>query len=180
MLLFVAYALVCWIVNFFLSLVALIVSIFDKMTNEEVAEYVATEMSLPNADPAIVAGKLVEQSLKAGSRDNMSAIVVQFSEDGTAYSREGEEFIAGPFYQYSDNSKFRRCYEADAARSGYTGARLWEAAYKASVEELDKTIFQMRIRMEQNNMTQQEFTATCASMRRELKELFDADMAKCS
>ncbi len=71
------------------------------------AEAVAAEMSKPNADPAIAAAALVDLSLRAGSRDNMSAMIVQFqnasaaeaAEAGEPYGQVEEEFIAGPFYQ---------------------------------------------------------------------------------
>jgi hypothetical protein len=73
----------------------------------QVAEAVAAEMSKPNADPAIAAAALVDMSLRAGSRDNMSAMIVQFqnasaveaAEVGEPYGKVEQEFIAGPFYQ---------------------------------------------------------------------------------
>jgi hypothetical protein len=70
----------------------------------QVAEAVAAEMSKPGADPAVAAAALVDLSLRAGSRDNMSAMIVQFQNASAAeaaepYGQVEEEFIAGPFYQ---------------------------------------------------------------------------------
>jgi hypothetical protein len=104
-------------------------SIFETLNNAQVSEFVFTEMSKPDADPALVASRLIDYSLKSGSRDNMSAIVVQLA-NGTAYHRDEDEFEAGPFFQFCENDKFRRCYEIDAARYGYSGTKLWHAAYK--------------------------------------------------
>jgi len=144
-------------------------------------------MSLPDADPAIVAGRLVDKALQDGSRDNMSAIVVQFtapSADGgnsAAYTRAADEFIAGPFYQFADSVAFRRCYEADAARCGWPPSRrLWEAAYRASLADLERTVLQMRRRVANSDLSAADFVATCAAMRSELTRAFEADLARCS
>jgi serine/threonine protein phosphatase PrpC len=120
---------ICFSICFSFHVLHLCFSIFEKLSNDSVAQFVFTEMSKPDADPALVASRLIDYSLKSGSRDNMSAIVVQLA-NGTAYHRDEDEFEAGPFFQFCENDKFRRCYEIDAARYGYSGTKLWHAAYK--------------------------------------------------
>ncbi len=49
---------------------------------------------------ALAASKLLLHALNLGSKDNQSIIIVQFV-DGSDYNRPDEEFLAGPFYQWS-------------------------------------------------------------------------------
>jgi hypothetical protein len=57
-------------------------SIYDKLSNERLAQLIWSQFHAAadplRVDPAHVATALVEASLHAGSRDNMSAIVVQY------------------------------------------------------------------------------------------------------
>jgi serine/threonine protein phosphatase PrpC len=60
-------------------------SIYDKLTNEQLAAMVvsqaereSTRGSDGQTDPALIASYLLDASLRAGSRDNMSAIVIQY------------------------------------------------------------------------------------------------------
>lgn len=54
-----------------------------------------------------------------GSKDNMTAMIVQL-QDGTAYNKEGHEFVPGPYYAGKDGKKFQEAYKADAEAAGFT------------------------------------------------------------
>jgi hypothetical protein len=78
----------------------------------------------------------VECVCHSGSKDNMSAIVIEFK-NGQQYARS-DEFVAGPYYRWSDDSGFRRMYEKDARRLGMADQKtLWDMAFQASVDEFE-------------------------------------------
>jgi hypothetical protein len=118
-------------------------------------------------------------------------------------------------FQWCDNTKFRRCYERDAAKHGYSGRRLWDLAYQAcarhcsalvvesghacmhslhtaigalvyhfhaqaSVAELDRTIEQLQIRVEQNGDSQEDFERTCERMRSDLQTSYEVDLRRAA
>jgi len=95
--------------------------LFEQMSNAEVANFAYAGLERSD-DPAQVMAQLIEQSLKAGSRDNMSALVAEIK-DGTGYARS-DEFVAGPFHENAHKKKFRDAYLADAKSRGYEGDRL--------------------------------------------------------
>ena len=67
----------------------------EKLTNEQVVQFVINESKLNPNDPAQVVSKLLDFSLIRGSKDNMSAMLIEFT-DGTDYNN-GDTFIPGPF-----------------------------------------------------------------------------------
>ena len=100
--------------------------LFEKLTTEQLAQFIVNDINLTANDPAVIACSLLDYSLESGSRDNMSAIVLTFN-NGTDYKRSNE-FVAGPFYQWSHDTRFRKAYEADAKRNGITGKDLYDRA----------------------------------------------------
>lgn len=46
-------------------------------------------------------------------------MIVQL-QDGTAYDREGHEYVPGPYYAGKDGKKFQEAYKADAEAAGFT------------------------------------------------------------
>ena len=66
------------------------------------------------------------ESLRRGSRDNMTAVLVEF-EDGTAYAEahEAEQFVPGDdYHKHSGNSEWRNAFVQDAQRGGLSEAQL--------------------------------------------------------
>jgi serine/threonine protein phosphatase PrpC len=52
--------------------------LFEKLSNEELTARLVVELGKFPNDPALVASAMLHASLDAGSRDNMSAIVIQY------------------------------------------------------------------------------------------------------
>ena len=98
--------------------------LFEELTNAQVVQLVRREVARHPHDPARVCSRLLMHSLRAGSKDNMTAVFVQFM-DGSEYARP-DEFVAGPYYRRCQNAPFAQAYEKDAGRQGMTGLPLWE------------------------------------------------------
>jgi len=92
--------------------------IFEKMTNDDVAEFVYEEEQKFQSDPGVVLQNLLEQSLQRGSKDNMTALMVCLR-DGSKLEFKGEEYLPGPVGSAGKkNSKFVEAYVADCKRNG--------------------------------------------------------------
>jgi len=106
--------------------------IFEQMSNDEACALVYKgyqEQSADKKDPAVVAAALLDASLRKGSKDNHSAMIISF-EDGTVYDGP-DEFVAGPFNPYASDRQFRDAYMKDAQRFGIDQEKLMELAAKA-------------------------------------------------
>lgn len=105
--------------------------IVEQMSSEEAAEWTFEEIAKQLAankfeDLAMAMWGLNKYSLKRGSKDNHSCMLIAF-EDGTAYAK-ADEFIAGPYHPFKRDSAFNDAYLADAKKHGYEGERLFELA----------------------------------------------------
>lgn len=105
--------------------------IVEAMSNEDAAEccyegVFKTGDDFKNADLAKVCSDLFKLSLKKGSKDNHSAILIQFT-DGTAYQR-ADQFVAGPFHPFQNDKQYVKAYLADALKHGYEGEELMKLA----------------------------------------------------
>jgi len=106
--------------------------IFEQMTNEEAAALVYKayqEQPAEKKDPAIIAAQLLDTSLRKGSKDNHSAMIIAF-EDGSKFDSP-DEFLAGPFNPYANDRQFRDAYIKDAQRFGIDQDKLMELAAEA-------------------------------------------------
>jgi len=109
--------------------------VFEQMTNEEACALVYKayqEQPADKKDPALVAANLLDASLRKGSKDNHSAMIVVF-EDGTKYDAS-DEFVAGPFNPYANDRQFRDAYLKDAQRFGIEQDKVMEMAAKVEKE----------------------------------------------
>jgi hypothetical protein len=109
--------------------------VFEQMTNEEACALVFKayqEQAADKKDPALVAANLLDASLRKGSKDNHSAMIVAF-EDGTKYDAS-DEFVAGPFNPYANDKQFRDAYLKDAQRFGIEQDKVMELAAKVEKE----------------------------------------------
>jgi len=149
--------------------------LFEKLSNEELTARLVVELGKFPNDPALVASAMLHASLEAGSRDNMSAIVIQFT-DGTGYTR-ADEFVAGPFYQWSSDPRFRRCYERDADKAGMSGLPLYEKAFQASVDEMDRALSELKLRAEGNSSRLEELSKQRSDLLQQMTEAYQADQA---
>jgi protein phosphatase len=103
----------------------------DVFTRENVIKFVADKLAETD-DIALICAAVLEECLKRGSRDNMSAMIVQFV-DGTSYRRE-KEYLPGPYYCDEGDSKFQEAYIKDAQEAGFT----LEQALQLRIENEEK------------------------------------------
>ncbi|KAK7200377.1 protein phosphatase [Novymonas esmeraldas] len=95
--------------------------------NEAVVEYVKEQLQSCD-DLAEVAGRVCEEAIERGSRDNISCVIVQFR-DGSDYAGEPHATVVpGPF-SAPRNSGFRRAYEAMAEKGHTSVGALLEKRY---------------------------------------------------
>jgi serine/threonine protein phosphatase PrpC len=96
--------------------------IVEQMTNEDAAAYVHAQMQQPSAaaDPAVVMSGLLDYSLEKGSKDNMTAMLIMFT-DGNGYEAK-QQYLPGPYY--GDSREFVEAFKADAKRHGLEGSEL--------------------------------------------------------
>lgn len=110
--------------------------IVEQMSNEDAAECVKTSMdkypSYNEVDAAVVIQELLKYSLQRGSKDNHSALLIQF-QDGTSYQKD-DEFIAGVFHPYIGDRSFEKAYLADALSHGYSEEEAKALAKKTEAE----------------------------------------------
>jgi serine/threonine protein phosphatase PrpC len=89
----------------------------DVFSRESVIKFIADQMKHTD-DLAKICAEVLDECLKRGSRDNMSAMIVQFV-DGTSYSKE-QEYVPGPYFTQDNDSKFQEAYQKDALEAGFT------------------------------------------------------------
>jgi len=91
-------------------------------------------------DPVYALGFLFDEVLEGGSRDNMSAILVQFA-DGTSYGVDGRQktFLPGPLYLTRNDKKYVAAYLSNAKDFGHRDSpQLRRAAYREDLKFLRK------------------------------------------
>lgn len=91
--------------------------IFESFTNEETVNFVAEQLKTNSDDPAMIMALLLDAVLHAGSKDNMTAVLI-LPVDGTAYHRDQDEFLPGTFHEHRSNASFTEAYARDARTHG--------------------------------------------------------------
>jgi serine/threonine protein phosphatase PrpC len=105
----------------------------DVFSREDVIKYIAEQLH-KTEDLAIICAAVLDECLKRGSRDNMTAMIVQFK-DGTQYAKD-PEYLPGVYYASENDSKFQEAYTKDAQIAGFS---LEQALQKrAQIEEEEK------------------------------------------
>lgn len=92
--------------------------IFESFSNSEAVEFVANQLKTSD-DLAMIMAKLLDAVLAAGSKDNMTAVLI-LPVDGTSYHKEKDEFLPGVFHEHRANTTFAQAYTTDARKHGYT------------------------------------------------------------
>jgi len=88
--------------------------IFESYSNEKTMEYIQNQLK-ETTDLAAILSELVTGVLKAGGRDNMSAMIIQLR-DGTDYNNESE-YILGAWYS-SGNDSYKAGFRLDCENHG--------------------------------------------------------------
>ncbi|KAG5502809.1 hypothetical protein JKF63_04577 [Porcisia hertigi] len=95
--------------------------------NEEVVAYVKEQLETCH-DLAEVAGRVCEEAIERGSRDNISCVILQFR-DGRDYASEPHATVVpGPF-SAPRNSSFRKAYKSMAEKGSTTVGAVLEKRY---------------------------------------------------
>jgi len=89
----------------------------DIFTRESVVEWI-TEKLKKTDDIAMIMAELLDECVLRGSRDNMSAMLIQFK-DGTDFDKP-DEYIPGPFFEGQKHQKFQDAYKQFAEKAGFT------------------------------------------------------------
>jgi protein phosphatase len=101
----------------------------SNFSNEEVIAFINNEMK-SDSDLAVVAGKVCEEAIARGSRDNISCVIVQMK-SGLDYSNiEHVEVVPGPFAAPRHNV-FRKVYAMMAVKGKTTVQALLEKRFDA-------------------------------------------------
>jgi len=108
----------------------------DIFTRESVIQWLSDKLK-EIGDPSIVCGKLLEECLARGSRDNMSAVIIMF-ENGTSYHSDQNQYIPGPYYNGENDHKFQEAYLQDARTAGYSLPQALQLFEKMSREAKEK------------------------------------------
>lgn len=88
---------------------------FEVMSSMEVANYVYQDVVEHENDPHLTITKLLNESLRRGSKDNMTAMMIMFA-DGRAYHKPGYEFI--PEKINGQGEVFTRSYLVNCLENG--------------------------------------------------------------
>lgn len=98
-----------------------------NFSNEEVIAFIQEKLQESNDLPDI-AGRVCEEAIVRGSRDNISCVIVQFK-NGLDYSGEPHmRLVPGPF-DCPTNSGFRKVYEMMARKGHSTIGAVLESRY---------------------------------------------------
>jgi len=90
----------------------------DVFTRESVMKFISDNLEKTN-DLALICANVLDECLRRGSRDNMSAMIVQFV-SGEDYHSDKNEYVPGIWHAEEGDSRFQEAYRKDASDSGYT------------------------------------------------------------
>lgn len=96
--------------------------IVEHMENEDACRVISQELSSledsKNFDPASIIPTVFEESLRTGSKDNMSGILINFGTADFPSDAKASEYVPGPFNPYSHDETFFNAYKDDALKHG--------------------------------------------------------------
>jgi len=107
----------------------------DVFTRDDVIKFIAEQLKHTD-DLAMICALVLDECLKRGSRDNMTAMIVQFV-DGTSYAKD-PEYIPGAYFTGESDSKFQDAYAKDALSAGFTLEQALQKRNQMDEEEKKK------------------------------------------
>lgn len=118
--------------------------IVEQMTGKDAAAFVYNEFKNGATDPALVCASLLDQSVKVGSKDNHSAMIIEFT-DGSSFqtASNADDYIPGAYEPFAHNEGFKDAFIKDAAKFGYAPSNetKWAALMaKAKAQEANMPI----------------------------------------
>jgi len=87
----------------------------DIFNTESVVKFISDKL-VQTQDLAQISADLLEECLRRGSKDNMSAMIVQFK-DGKDYHGD-DEYVPGPFHEGPRHQEFQEAYQNFAQQYG--------------------------------------------------------------
>ena len=107
---------------------------------EEVVPFVCKEVPPVAGDMAIPAARVVDQAIRRGSKDNITCMVLQFT-DGTEAMKAhpAKAYVPGPPYPRTHETS-RTCYAKMAQMAGVTTAEALELRYNLLQHHLKGTL----------------------------------------
>lgn len=124
-----------------------------SFSNDEVVQFVFSQLPPPGGDLAVVAARVCDQAVRRGSKDNISCLLVQFA-DGTAMVNEhgAASFVPGPPYPkthessrlaYSRMAMLAQVSLADALQQRYELFLAYTRNQLSSLSPLKQVAFEM-------------------------------------
>jgi serine/threonine protein phosphatase PrpC len=110
--------------------------VFEAMTNEAAIHFVAQQLRATR-DLGKVVASLVDEALRLGSGDNITAILLQFK-NGETFNKE-IEFVPGPVGSYNTN-KFRKAYIDSVTKAGLTVEKSLELRFQQLTKQLSESV----------------------------------------
>lgn len=114
-----------------------------SFSNEEVVQFVFSQLPAPQGDLAVIAARVCDQAVRRGSKDNISCLIVQLKDGTEMVAKHGENgFVPGPPYPkthessrlaYSRMAMLAQVSLADALQQRY---ELFQAYCKGQTAEL--------------------------------------------
>jgi hypothetical protein len=101
--------------------------IFESFSNEQTIEYLRNRLK-ENPDQAAILSDMLTAILKGGSKDNMSAMLIQLA-DGTDYNNQKDDFLIGTYYP-AGNDSYQMGFKEDCEKHGLK----WEDVEKTVVK----------------------------------------------
>jgi len=89
----------------------------DIFTPESIVQYISEKLQHSD-DLAQITSEILDECVARGSKDNMSAMLIQFK-DGTSYNNE-DQYIPGPYSEEHRHQDFQEAYKLFAEKAGYT------------------------------------------------------------
>lgn len=89
----------------------------DIYTRQQIIDFISAKLQETD-DLASICADVLDSCLQKGSRDNMSAMIVQFK-NGVDYNT-GFEYLPGPYNSDPKHVKFQSAYASDAERNGFS------------------------------------------------------------
>ncbi|CBH16961.1 protein phosphatase 2C, putative [Trypanosoma brucei gambiense DAL972] len=108
-----------------------------QFSNEEVVDFIKEQMEQTD-DLGLIAGRVCEEAVNRGSRDNVSCVIVQFKSGKDYATAEHLEVVPGPF-SIPRNGTFRKVYSLMAEKGGMTTQEVLEKRYDYLASLEDKT-----------------------------------------
>jgi len=89
----------------------------DIFTPESIVQYISEKLQHSD-DLAQITSEILDECVARGSKDNMSAMLIQFK-DGTSYSNV-DQYIPGPYHEEPRHQEFQEAYKQFAEKAGFS------------------------------------------------------------